>query len=108
MMGSTTTMLVTVAAGLITSVLVSFLFTASLSMFVKNSEVLKTYFGIEVDLTDDTLKPSEYLPAIRGMISLWLLFALMRVVHHNVDMIYALVLSVMPTEATKMLKLGGL
>jgi len=107
-MGSTTAMLVTVAAGLVTSVLVSFLFTAALSKFVKNSELLKAYFGIDVDLSDNTLSAGEYMPAIRGMVALWLFFALMRVVHHNVDMFYGLALSVMPNEATKMLKLGGL
>jgi len=98
----------TMAAGLITSILFSFLFTAALSMTVKDSVMLKNLFGIEVDLNDNVLSPAEWMPAVRAMVSLWLFFALMRIVHHNVDMIFALVMGFMPNEATKVLKLGGL
>ena len=105
---SSTALLVTVAAGLLTSVLFSFLFTASLAMFVKDSETLKDVFGIVVDLDDNKLEMSEWLPAIRGMVTLWLFFALMRIVHHNVDMIFNLALSMMPSDVPKLLKAGGM
>ena len=108
MASNPTALLITVAAGLLTSVLFSFLFTASLAMFVKDSDYLQTMFGIEVDLQDGKLSKEEYLPAIRGMVTLWLFFALMRIVHHNVDMAFNIAVSVLPNDVTKLLKAGGM
>ena len=102
------TLAVTIAAGLLTSILFAFLFTTSLHMFVKDRETLKTLFGIEVDLTDDQLTEGEWQPAVQGMITLWLFFALMRIVHHNVDMFYGIVLSLLPKDVIQILRTGGL
>ena len=102
---------VTIAAGLLTSILFSFLFTASLDMFIKDSELgtaIKNAFGIDVNLTDDELTRGEWEPAIRGMVTLWLFFALMRIVHHNVDMFYGIILSVLPKDVVGILRTGGL
>tara|TARA_X000001036_G_scaffold127399_1_gene120544 strand:- start:336 stop:677 length:342 start_codon:yes stop_codon:yes gene_type:complete len=102
---------VTIAAGLITSILFSFLFTASLDMFVKDSELgtkIKDALGIDVNLGDEKLTEGEWRPAIQGMITLWLFFALMRIVHHNVDMFYGIVLSLLPKDVVGILRTGGL
>ena len=108
MSANPTTLLITVAAGLLTSVLFSFLFTASLAMFVTDSEFLQQYFGIAVDLGDKKLSNEEYIPAIRGMVTLWLFFALMRIVHHNVDMAFNIAVSMLPKDVATLLKAGGM
>ncbi|MBP01537.1 MAG: hypothetical protein CMM25_01835 [Rhodospirillaceae bacterium] len=87
------------------SILFSFLFTAALDQLIK-TDFLKNTFGIDVDLTDG-LKPAEYMPAIWAMVALWLFFALMRIVHHNVDFVMGTVMTSLPKEVKKVLNMGG-
>ena len=87
------------------SLLFSFLFTVVVDKLIK-TDFLKNTFGIEVDLSDG-LNPAEYMPAIYGMLALWLLFVLMRVVHHNVDFVMGIVMNGMPKELRKVLSMGG-
>ncbi len=95
-----------ILAGVFVSVLLAFAFEYVAVQTIKSDFLVKT-FGINVTL-DDELKPEEYLPAINFMVLLWLFFALMRVVHHNVDFIFGLAMSVLPTEAKQVLSMGGL
>tara|TARA_X000001036_G_scaffold406491_1_gene415239 strand:+ start:1659 stop:1991 length:333 start_codon:yes stop_codon:yes gene_type:complete len=96
-----------VAAGLVTSIFFSFLFTASLAETVKDSDWLSATFGIQVDLNDGKISREEFMPAIRIMITLWLFFALMRIVHHNVDMVAAIILATLPKDVSSVFRMGG-
>ena len=87
------------------SVLFSFLFTVVLDQLIK-TDFLKNTFGIEVDLSDG-LKPAEYMPAIYGMLAIWLLLVLMRIVHHNVDFVMGIVMNSMGKDLRKVLSMGG-
>ena len=92
-------------AGVAISILFSFLLTVMLDDIVK-SDWLKNNFGIEVNLNDG-LKPEEYLPGIKMMVALWLLFALMRIVHHNVDFWFSMAIGALGPEAKDILTMGG-
>ena len=96
----------TILAGMVVSILFAFALEYVAVQTIKSDFLTKT-FGIQVNL-DDELKPEEFMPAIQIMVLLWLFFALMRVVHHNVDFIFGLAMSVLPTEAKQVLSMGGL
>ena len=98
-------LLVTLVVMAAVSILFSFLFTMVLDQLIK-TDFLKNTFGIEVDLSDG-LKPAEYMPAIYGMLALWLFFALMRIVHRNVDFVINIAMKSMPKEVKNVLSMGG-
>tara|TARA_X000001036_G_scaffold297174_1_gene276283 strand:+ start:901 stop:1236 length:336 start_codon:yes stop_codon:yes gene_type:complete len=96
----------TILAGMVVSILFAFALEYVAVQTIKSDFLTKT-FGIQVNL-DDELKPEEFMPAIQIMVLLWLFFALMRIVHHNVDFVFGIALSFLPDDARKILTLGGL